>query len=674
MSRDVQWYIEAFQNFPDAIVVLDAAGLIVFTNTLFEQLSGFAPTELIGKDASHFVGWPELPGPETGGLLPSGWSPPVPGKLRRNGRSTLDTVISSFNIMDDEGRCLGKLGHVQPRATSARLLDFLDAIDACSIEANEPIESWIAAVLALGSDYFGTDFGALCLPDGTGRFEVCLDSRQVSDAHGEDRTRMEDLAREVVGLAGSLAKSARPSGDSPPSSGGDQGMWRFVSAPVRIPGQAGGTVLFGNRSGTIRPFEAASRIGLSAIAQIIAGHIPPGGLSAQRGDAVAAVAATEADRRGRERQREITAEDRYQAAFRVAPAKLLMLDWRGVIGDATDQFLRHFEYGRLELVGRSFHELVPQEMRKAADAATDPVGGAFARTGGIPLVMSTRQGRPIDVEIAIIRQPYARVIVAVTDLGERNEARSRVEQRNTELELLNQNLQNFASIASHDMQEPLRKIRYFSEMLQRALVEENQDDVDYALEVLASASRRASRLVSDLLTFSRSSSESLLREPIDLGRMVEGLVEEIRQEEAAHDAEIMIDIPQVVISGDPTAVMQLFRNLIGNSLKYRSSARAPRVLICARVGEGEKRRLQVAIDDNGIGFEPQYAETILQPFRRLHRRQEIPGSGIGLAICDMVARRHGWRLVAEGRPGEGATFTVHIPEFELGPVKTNTAN
>ncbi|WP_245926852.1 sensor histidine kinase [Breoghania corrubedonensis] len=527
----------------------------------------------------------------------------------------------------------------------------------------------MAAVLARTSNFFDTDFAAVCLPDGNGRYEVCLDARQASGMNGDARAGMEDLAREVVEMAGSIGGQGCGSECSTVAYQADQPAPRFLSAPLRIPGGRDGLVLFANRSAHVGSVSEMTRAALSAVSQIIAGRIPPGGLSpdrARRPGAGFPKAPTHGDTALPERvQRvEASAEAHYRGAFRVAPAMLLMLDWRGAIIDASDQFLRFFGYGRSELVARFFHEIVPENMRKAADAAADTVSGTFTRTGGIALAIWSRQGKAVDVEAVITRQPSAGVVLFVTDISELDQEHSRIEQRNAELERLNENLQNFASIASHDLQEPLRKIRYFTEMLQRALVEDNHDDIDYALEVLENASRRASRLVSDLLTFSRSSSESLVREPVDLAHMVDGLVEEIRHEEAAHDADIRIDIPPVSVSGDPTAITQLFRNLIGNALKYRASGRTPSVLIRARIDDAGSRHLRISIEDNGIGFEPQYAETILQPFRRLHRRQEFPGSGIGLAICDMVARRHGWKLTAEGRPGEGATFTVDIPEFE----------
>ncbi len=355
------------------------------------------------------------------------------------------------------------------------------------------------------------------------------------------------------------------------------------------------------------------------------------------------------------------ARNAYQVAFRNAPVKLLIVDWEGLIVDTTDLFLRHFGYGRHEVAGRPFAQFVPMEMHAAADAALDPGEVLFARASTVPLAISDRQGDSVKVELEISRQSDRQLRVLVVDVEEAEAVRTELERRNAELELANENLQNFASIASHDMQEPLRKIRYFSEMLRCALAEGNAEDVEYALNVLGDASGRASRLVSDLLTFSRSTNDDLVREPIDLPLLLRDLVSDLSQGDLVGDADIRMDIPPCQISGDPTSVSQLFRNLIGNALKYRSSDRRLSLRIEAEIAGPPFSRLRVKVADNGIGFEPQYAETIFQPFRRLHRRQVIPGNGIGLAICDIVARRHDWRLTAEGRLDKGAVFTVEIP-------------
>lgn len=656
MSSEIQWYIEVFRTYPDPIVIIDSADLVVFANAAFERLASEPGSAIIGGVLSRFFEIPQgvVSSAQLAGMRE--WSPAVPVRfLRGNGtaREATVSVLAPAAGPDQEPlrACL-----VREEMAHARFADFMNSIDTGDADASLSAEAWLAGLLDRGTEYFGTDYGAFCLSHGDGRHAVCLNGAlaDLSDVQGGDEERSSrDLAREVVELAnhaqrcrsGRAAKLAECGPDCPVGDG--------LSAPVHIGGEQTGWLLFANRSGRPARADGFARGVLGAVAQIIGGRIRPDMLGTNAGGLL------------HDPEHRVQEDLRYQVAFRSAPSKLLILDPQGNIVDATDRFLHHFGYARTELAGLPFHAIVPLAMRQAADAATDPVGGLLRQTSTVPLVIATRQGSGVNVEVAVSRQPHSQLLASVEDVGELDQVRTRIEQRNVELERLNENLQNFASIASHDLQEPLRKIRYFSEMLQRALNEGNQEEVDYALEVLASASRRASRLVSDLLTFSRSSSENLVREPIDLAGLLNDLVEEIRREEEAHDAEILIEVPPMTVTGDPTAVSQLFRNLIGNALKYRSPDRPCRVLISGDVQEEPERRLRITVEDNGIGFEPQYAETILQPFRRLHRRQEIPGSGIGLAICDVVTRRHGWKLVAEGRKGEGATFSVEIPEFGL---------
>ena len=133
--------------------------------------------------------------------------------------------------------------------------------------------------------------------------------------------------------------------------------------------------------------------------------------------------------------------------------------------------------------------------------------------------------------------------------------------------------------------------------------------------------------------------------------------------ESAVKASFAFDMPHLVVSGDRTAIIQMMRNLLGNSLKYRHPDRAPRVEISVEFGDGEDGVATIRIKDNGIGFDPDYAEMIMKPFSRLHRRSQYPGSGVGLAICDVVAQRHKWNMRAIGRPDEGATFEIEIPLY-----------
>lgn len=350
----------------------------------------------------------------------------------------------------------------------------------------------------------------------------------------------------------------------------------------------------------------------------------------------------------------------YKGMFRSVPAPILIVDPDGLITDATDRFFAAFGYQRERLIGTDPGAILSAPNERSRDTDLAHAWVSASENGACRLRRG--DGAVVDVEISTIRRENGLTLVSLNDVSERNRARAELQRRNRELEDLNESLQAFTSIASHDMQEPLRKIRTFTDMLQTALAEDNREDAEHAVAVLSNAAQRASRLVGDLLAFSRSSNETLKRAPLQLDALIAAIVADLGGEEAAAEAEFVLDLPPLQVHGDETAVTQLFRNLIGNALKYRVAGRAPVVRIFGSRPAGRGAPATVSVADNGIGFEPEFGDSILQPFRRLHRRDEYPGSGIGLAICDTVARRHGWKLHADGRPNAGATFTLTIPD------------
>lgn len=229
-----------------------------------------------------------------------------------------------------------------------------------------------------------------------------------------------------------------------------------------------------------------------------------------------------------------------------------------------------------------------------------------------------------------------------------------LERRAQELARSNAELDQFASIASHDLQEPLRKIRTFTERVTAtdgaALSERGQD---YLRRAGASA-ERMQRLIQDLLKFSRVSTQGRPFEPVDLGRVTREVLEDLDEQVNAAQATVRVG-PLPTISADAPQMRQLMQNLISNGLKFRREDIRPEVDISATTEEGW---INLIVRDNGIGFEPQYADRIFRVFERLHGRGAYPGTGIGLALCLKIAQRHGGTVVARSAPGEGATFTV----------------
>ena len=232
-----------------------------------------------------------------------------------------------------------------------------------------------------------------------------------------------------------------------------------------------------------------------------------------------------------------------------------------------------------------------------------------------------------------------------------------LERANLDLEQRNRELDEFTYVASHDLQEPLRKLIAYSDVLQEDMGRGDEEEVARDLDVITSAARRMRQLVQDLLALSRSGRQEMTWDEVSIGQCVDRALDalELRVEETA--AEIQrAQLP--VVRADPSLLTQLFQNLIGNALKFHGE-RPPRIRITAEETEGH---WLLGVADEGIGIKPEYAEQIFSPFKRLHRRGEYEGTGIGLAICRKIVERHGGSIWVVSEPGKGAHFRFTLGE------------
>jgi signal transduction histidine kinase len=258
----------------------------------------------------------------------------------------------------------------------------------------------------------------------------------------------------------------------------------------------------------------------------------------------------------------------------------------------------------------------------------------------------------------------------LADVNHKLEASNvQLERRATELARSNAELEQFASIASHDLQEPLRKIRTFTEQLAATESDRlSERGADYA----ARANRAAARmqgLIQDLLQFSRVTSKPREFSQVDVGEITSEVLDDLSVEIEESDATVSVGaLP--TISADSLQIRQLVLNLISNAIKFRRPDVAPEISIRGDVS-GDTAYLVVA--DNGIGFDAQYSTRIFRVFERLNGRDEYPGTGIGLALCHKIAMRHGGGIVASGELGTGATFTVTLPVEHTIPEPDGTA-
>lgn len=249
----------------------------------------------------------------------------------------------------------------------------------------------------------------------------------------------------------------------------------------------------------------------------------------------------------------------------------------------------------------------------------------------------------------------------------RDELEQRVEERTAQLVQYSKDLEQFAYVSSHDLQQPLRMITSYVQLLKQHCKEKLDDEGKEFIQYVVDGAARMKRLINDLLKYSRLRTEAKPFELIDcedvLGQVLASLSLAVREA----GAEITHD-PLPRIRGDETQLLQLFQNLIDNAIKFRTDRR-PEVHIGVRKA-GEHWRFSVR--DNGIGIDPQYAERIFIIFQRLHPREKYPGTGMGLAICKQVVERHGGRLWMESAPEVGTTFHFTIPHVELTDDGQNT--
>jgi len=242
----------------------------------------------------------------------------------------------------------------------------------------------------------------------------------------------------------------------------------------------------------------------------------------------------------------------------------------------------------------------------------------------------------------------------------RETAEIKLRERQTELTRSNADLEQFASIASHDLQEPLRMVSSYTQLLQRRYVDKLDAEANEFIGYAVDGAKRMQLLIIDLLQFSRVASRAKPMEPVDL---------ESALDDTLKDLEICIEgcggvvthDPLPTVSADPVQMRQLLLNLIGNAMKFQAPDGKPTVRVSA---SRDGARWRFGVRDNGIGIDPQYFKNLFQIFKRLHTGAEYPGTGIGLALCRKIVERHGGRIWVESALGKGSTFLFTLPAME----------
>jgi PAS domain S-box-containing protein len=352
-------------------------------------------------------------------------------------------------------------------------------------------------------------------------------------------------------------------------------------------------------------------------------------------------------------------EGRYRGLLEAAPDAMVVVNQQGEIVLLNVQAENQFGYPRDELVGQQVTNIIPEgfaerliadDLRSAADALAQQIGT------GIELTGRRKDGTEFPIEIMLSPLENADgtlVTAAIRNISVRKTAEQKLLDNMAELNRSNEELGQFAYIASHDLQEPLRMVTSYTQLLAKRYKGQLDADADEFIEFAVDGALRMQRLIEDLLAFSRVAT---------MGSELVETSSEFALEQALQNLHWAIKDSGALVTHDPlpaveadgTQLVQLFQNLIGNAIKYQGPG-IP--VVHVSVAQDAGRRWTFAIRDNGLGIDPQFFERIFGMFQRLHKRGEFSGTGIGLAICKKIVERHGGTLTVESSPGKGSTFS-----------------
>ena len=355
-------------------------------------------------------------------------------------------------------------------------------------------------------------------------------------------------------------------------------------------------------------------------------------------------------------------ENQTQELFRLiveaAPHAILVANPQRVITMVNRRTEELFGYARSELVGQVTEILVPMQFRKAHPAHVDGFFRApsvHAMRAGRELLGRRKDGTEVAIEIGLTPIPTSDgllTLASIIDITERVRNEAELRRSNAELE-------QFAYIASHDLQEPLRMVASYTELLGQRYRGKLDEKADKYIFYAVDGAKRMQALVADLLAYSRVGSQGRPLVQVDSESVVKSVVEMMRSSIRKANATIEISALPAVLA-DEGQLRQLFQNLIGNALKFRATADPIIGVRAARHGE----RWLFCVEDNGIGIDMQYGERIFQMFQRLHERGKYEGSGIGLAIVKRIVERHGGVIWLESKPGLGTSFFFSLPSID----------
>ena len=364
----------------------------------------------------------------------------------------------------------------------------------------------------------------------------------------------------------------------------------------------------------------------------------------------------------------------YHKIFEQGPLAICIVDSNLRYTTVNDKMCDFTGYDRDELIGQAISQITSPEDIELDQDLTQQVFSEILPLYQIEKRYIRKDGKVVWGKLTVMvvcdedRQPLYGLRL-IEDITNYKEAEDALRNHAAELERSNRELENFAYVASHDLQEPLRKIRTFSGRLQTKYRNQLDDRGQDYLSRMEHAASRMQILINDLLSFSQATSQNRLSVEVDLNLIVTEVLLDLETHIEEVSAQIEVaELP--TIEADSTQMRQLMQNLISNAIKFHREGEVPVVKISSRVFKERRQNgliplnsqlCQIIIEDNGIGFDNKYADRIFAVFQRLHGHAQFKGTGVGLAICRKIVEHHKGHVTAQSSPGQGATFIITLP-------------
>ena len=634
----------------DAAVLVDERGVIMQANPAFEALSGWAEQELVGQPLRRLEA--ACSGGTEGASL-SGQSSSGPdenGRMRarlyrrRTGETFWGEMVA-VPLGSEGGACVYVVHDVSVRIGRAQGLTAL-----ITFVADQPADAGVelSTFLDLGCRYFELELGVLCGSNAAANSIEALAgglALELSAADlAEDRHFKAMLASDEVMTVIEGGRQAACSNEDPRGAG----LLTLLACPVRSIGKRYGTLCFASRRLRRRPFDGQERQIMRFLAQWLA----------SRRDAESA---SRSHARASERLRR--SEERHRLFYEKTPAMLQSIDDHGRLANVSDVWLATMGFRRDEVIGRPSTDFLTPQSKRLAEEVVLPAYRAHGHCEDVPYQFVTKGGEIRDIELSAITQynddgGFIRSLAILRDVTERKQVEQKLQRKTAALKRSNADLQRFNHIASHDLQEPLRRIITYCEILKEDHGPELSEEAATITSTIQSGGRRLRLMINDLLAYIRVR-EQLERtfEPVDMSAVLGHALEDLNDAFAFSD--LHMDVAHLpLVWGRAPLFKMVFHQLLSNAVIH-GSRQVPAIRVSVD-DAGDVWRFGVA--DQGVGVEPRFADRIFEIFQRLHHKDEGKGSGAGLAICQMIVQRCGGEIWLDSSYDDGARFFFTLPK------------